>query len=130
MAKGNVDLTKIQAAIDAIQELMDEFDPSNPEDVNVRVDAFVSLLTDSGVIRAASERSQEMDFEAVVKALKLKRSSGMLLQINTFLLDIASYDREPNDAEMDEAQELLGEFGPAVIADLTTLRDEWARKQN
>jgi len=67
---------------------------------------------------------------SVVKALKMKASSAMLLKIGTFELDIATYDREPDDAELDEAQELLGEFGPVLVADLASLKEKWAKKQN
>ncbi len=129
MATTKVDVAKIQSAIDTLRALMSAFDPANPEDVKVRVAVFISQLSDSGLIKATSDDGDEMNLVTAVKALKPKKAIAMLLKISAFDLDIAGYGREPEDAEMDEAQELLGEFGPALIDDLTNLKDAWAKKQ-
>jgi hypothetical protein len=126
MPKRTVNLPKLNEAIRVLTSLMDEFDAEDREEMRTRADVLTTLLLATGLIA----RSPDDDFLNLDYALKSLggNSRKMAQQVRKFYAVLSSYDDDAENS-MEEARELLEEFGPVVLNDLTAAKEKWSNQQ-
>lgn len=115
MAKRKWSAASLNAISDELASFLDEFDPEDAEDAQLRTDALISSLIRAGVLkesRSVKKFRLHMAIEAV--QLPIPNREAVVAQAEMFHDLIDSYGGEPDEADMETAKTILEDIARAL----------------
>jgi hypothetical protein len=115
-------------AKDVLQELdllVEEFDPDDPEDIQLRVDGLITVFARAGILKT-KEKLRRVRLHNAIRGLKLELPGRdeLIVIAESFEDLINSYGGDPPPADMVEARSLLNELAEALRVALMRIFEE------
>jgi hypothetical protein len=105
--KGNIDLGTVRAVRDRLVTFVEEFDSSEPEETEVKLDTHLSSLLEEGIIKTKKKGKDLYLDEVLTNILNKTEDDDLIENARLFRVLISSYGGEPSDDDMDEAYDIL-----------------------
>jgi len=114
----------IRRAIVEIQNLMEKFEGSSPEDVHLRIEAFASALKEGGLVREEEkDKKARALLSDLIEVLPTTNFTPYMAEVESFELFTSEYN-DPDEDAMSRGRELLESFGPKLIEELERIEKE------
>ncbi len=115
MAKRKLTPESLNAIGAELESFLEEFDPLDAEDAQLRRDALISTMISAGVL-AESRRVKKFRLHIALEgvSLPIRNRDTIVAQAEMFDDLIDSYGGEPDESDMAEAKTLLVEISEAL----------------
>ncbi len=115
MAKRKLTPEGLNAISAELESFLEEFDPSDAEDAELRTDALISAMIVAGVLKE-NRRTKKFRLHIALENvhLPIPNRDAIVAQAEMFHDLIDSYAGEPDETDMDEAKTLLEEIADAL----------------
>jgi hypothetical protein len=127
MAKrqSRVDPARAREVLQELDLLVEEFDPDNPEDVQLRVDGLITMFAHTGILKT-KEKLRRVRLHNAIRGLRLEipGREELIMIAESFEDLINSYGGDPPPEDMEEAQTLLSELAEALRGALKRIFEE------